>query len=179
MFLNKLVGCIRFNFHARINRNITFNGRKQYLGRFARLITSNNGKIMLGNKTYLSERSSLGAHNEGVLEIGNNNFFNSNVNIICYKNIHIGDNNLFAQNVVVVDQNHRFENCQELICRQGFKCKKVTIGSDCWICANVVICPGAEIPDHCVIAANSVVTCKLFERGVYAGSPARLMRKLK
>ena len=63
------------------------------------------------------------------------------------------------------------------ICRQGYRLNPVSIGSDCWICANVVICPGAIIGDHIVIAANSVVRGGLTEAGLYAGAPAKLVKR--
>lgn len=51
--------------------------------------------------------------------------------------------------------------------------KPVTIGNDCWLGTNTVVCPGVTIGDGCVIGANSVVTKSLEPRGVYAGVPAR------
>lgn len=177
--INKGIGSIRFHFHTVMRRRkIHFRGIKQYLGKGARLRVSENGKIVFGNKTYVSDRSSIGAHLEGTITIGDNNFFNSNVNIVCFKGITIGDNNLFAQNIVVIDQIHNYKNKEMPIYKQGYIANRVVIGSDCWFCANVVICPGTEIGNHIIVSANSVVKGKLDKPGLYAGNPATLVKEL-
>lgn len=55
--------------------------------------------------------------------------------------------------------------------------KGVTIGNDVWICSQVRIHGGVTIGNGCVIAARSIVTKDCEPYGIYAGSPARLLRK--
>ena len=101
--------------------------------------------------------------------------------VFCFKKapeqIEVGDNNLFGPNVVVVDHDHNYRDTDMLICKQGFQKEAVRIGSICWICANVVITRGAQIEDGIVVAANFVVKGKLQQPGLYAGSPAKLVRR--
>lgn len=52
--------------------------------------------------------------------------------------------------------------------------KKITIGNDVWIGANVTIMPGVKIDDGSIIGANSVVTKSTKKFGIYVGAPARL-----
>lgn len=158
-------------------RRIHISGIKQYMGKNAHLRISHKGMIDIGKALYLSERSSLGAHDNGVLKIGDNNYFSSNINVVCYLSIKIGDNNLFAQNVIILDHHHNYDSMETPICKQGFKYKPIEIGSDCWICANTVICPGTYIGNHIVVSANSVVKGRLEKPGVYAGSPAKLIKE--
>ena len=47
-----------------------------------------------------------------------------------------------------------------------------------WIGANCVILPGVSICSNAVIAANSVVNGNIKIAGVYAGSPAKLVKAL-
>jgi len=53
----------------------------------------------------------------------------------------------------------------------------VLIGSDVWVGANVIILPGCNIPNGCVIAAGSVVTrtSGLRQNGIHAGVPCRFI----
>jgi maltose O-acetyltransferase len=176
-YIKRGIGLLRFHVSILFKKNIKSEGIKQYLAVHAKLTSEDKGQIKTGNAMYISSNSLIGAYGNGNLTIGNNNFFNSNVNIICLHQISIGDDNLFGQNVVVVDHNHNFDDSNCLICRQGYKFKEVKIGSDCWLGANVVVCAGAEIPDHTVIAANSVVIGKLEKAGLYVGAPARLARE--
>jgi len=55
--------------------------------------------------------------------------------------------------------------------------KKTRIGNSVFIGTNATILP-VEICDHVVIGAGSVVTRDIRASGVYAGNPARLLRKL-
>lgn len=55
--------------------------------------------------------------------------------------------------------------------------EEVTIGSDVWIGANVTICQGLSIGDGAIIGANSIVTTDIPSFTVYAGTPARFIRK--
>ena len=176
-FSEKLIGAIRANliFICKIN-SVKREGFKHYVGRLGKIKTEKNAGIIIGKSLYLSDRTVIGAYKEGILRIGDNNFFNSNCNITCYGKILIGDNNLFGQNVVIVDHNHKHNQLNQLICKQGFEIGTISIGSDCWICANVVICSGTEIGNHVVVAANSVVNGKLLVAGTYAGAPAKLVK---
>ena len=154
----RIDGVVRFQISTIFRRSqIKYIGLKQYLGRESHLRITDKGQIHIGRAIYLSDRSSIGAYIEGKVEIG--------------------DNNLFAPNVVIVDHNHNYDSLSKLICKQGYKCKSVEIGSDCWICANTVICAGAYIGDHIVVAANSVVNGRLEKPGVYGGAPAKLIRE--
>lgn len=148
-----------------------------FVGKNVKIWLQNGGKCDLGTKTWLSDLCYLEA-NGGSIKLGHNNFFNGNVRIIALEEICIGDNNLFAPNVVIVDHGHEYRNMDELICKQGFSKSAVQIGSDNWICANVVITEGATIGNHVIVAANSVVRGTLDKAGVYAGNPAVLVKEL-
>jgi virginiamycin A acetyltransferase len=54
--------------------------------------------------------------------------------------------------------------------------RKINIGNDVWIGANVVLKSEVNIGDGVVIASNSVVTRDLKPFGIYAGVPAKLIR---
>ncbi|MGF7038578.1 CatB-related O-acetyltransferase [Mucilaginibacter lappiensis] len=51
--------------------------------------------------------------------------------------------------------------------------RKVTIGNDVWICANVIISDGVTIGDGAVIAANSVVSKNVEPYSIVGGVPAK------
>ncbi|HZY39330.1 MAG TPA: CatB-related O-acetyltransferase [Mucilaginibacter sp.] len=51
--------------------------------------------------------------------------------------------------------------------------RKVIVGNDVWICANVVISDGLTIGDGAVIAANSVVTRNVEPYSIVGGVPAK------
>lgn len=55
----------------------------------------------------------------------------------------------------------------------------IIIGNYVWIGANVFINPGVTIGDNSVIGANAVVTKNVEPYCIYAGVPAKLVRKKK
>jgi acetyltransferase-like isoleucine patch superfamily enzyme len=55
--------------------------------------------------------------------------------------------------------------------------RPINIGSDVWIGDHVTVAGGATIGHGCIIGAKSVVRGSCEAYGVYAGSPARLIRK--
>ena len=51
------------------------------------------------------------------------------------------------------------------------------VGNDVWIGQNVTMLPGVNVGDGVIIGLNSTVASDLEPYGVYAGNPARLIRK--
>jgi len=91
--------------------------------------------------------------------------------------VEIGNNINIAQNVVMSGLNHGYEDITIPPREQKCTTKKITIGNDCWIGANVVITAGVNIGKHCVIAAGSVVTKDIPEYSIAAGNPARMIKQ--
>ena len=55
--------------------------------------------------------------------------------------------------------------------------KKTTVGNNVIIGSNATILP-VKISDNIVIGAGSVVTKNLFKKGIYAGNPAKYLKKI-
>ena len=51
------------------------------------------------------------------------------------------------------------------------------IGNDVWLGQNVTVLPGVHVGDGVIVGLNSTVASDLEAYGVYAGNPARLIRK--
>lgn len=56
--------------------------------------------------------------------------------------------------------------------------RPVVIGDGCWLGARVTVLPGVTINPGCMIAAGAVVAGDCEAGGLYAGVPARLVRRL-
>jgi maltose O-acetyltransferase len=54
----------------------------------------------------------------------------------------------------------------------------ITVGDGAWIGARCLLLPGAVVGDGCVLAAGSVARGKLEPHHLYAGVPARAVRRL-
>lgn len=117
--------------------------------------------------------------------IGNHVFINFNFTVQDDSTVTIGDDCSFGPNVTIVTPVHPMlpDERRTMLDREGNPChlcyaKPVVIGHDCWIGANVVICPGVTVGENCVIGAGSVVTRDIPANSFAAGNPARVIRTI-
>lgn len=93
-------------------------------------------------------------------------------------NTTIGKYSMLAARVSVVGADHEFHDPSRPMVFAGRPAlPRTTIGSDCWLGYGVVVMAGVSIGDGAIVAASSVVTKDLPARGIYAGTPAKLVRK--
>lgn len=118
-------------------------------------------------------------------EVGNNFYANFNFTVLDTCPIVIGNNVFFGPNCTLATALHSMdplerrmryrENGEAYDIEYG---KPISIGNDCWIASNVVICGGVTIGDNVVIGAGSVVTKDIPSNVLAAGNPCRVIRAL-
>ncbi|MBX9887218.1 MAG: sugar O-acetyltransferase [Flavobacteriaceae bacterium] len=106
---------------------------------------------------------------------GDNVYFNVNCVVLDSAPVRIGSNVFFAPNVQLYTATHPLEADLRRTLESALP---ITIGDDCWIGGNSVICPGITIGNGCVIGAGSVVTKDIPENSLAVGNPAKVIRKL-
>jgi virginiamycin A acetyltransferase len=87
----------------------------------------------------------------------------------------IGENSLIASGVHIISGNnqHSFSDLNTPIQQQAGTYTKVFIGKDCWIGNGALVF--ANIGDHSVIGAGSVVTKDIPAYSIAVGNPARII----
>lgn len=108
------------------------------------------------------------------ITLGQGTYINMNCNFIDDGLIEIGDKVMFGPAVTIATVGHPIN--PEM--REYMYTDHVKIGNNCWIGANVTICPGVTIGDNTVIGAGSVVLRDVPENSVAAGNPCRVIRKI-
>jgi len=148
--------------------------REEILGRMLRSIGT--GSFLQGPITF-----HYGIHTT----IGEHVFINFNFTCQDDADVVIEDNCSFGPNVTIVTPVHPMVASERRVMKDengkdGHFCyaKPVHIGSDCWIGANVVICPGVTIGAGCVIGAGSVVVHDVPSGTFAAGNPCRVIREI-
>ena len=110
------------------------------------------------------------------ISVGRNVFFNYNCTLLDVGKITIGDNCMLAPNVAIYTAGHPLHPDSR---NSGYEYSMdVTIGNNVWIGGSVVITPGVQIGDCCVIGAGSVVTKDIPAWSLAAGNPCRVIRAI-
>ena len=109
------------------------------------------------------------------IECGENVFFNVNCVVLDSMKVKIGSNVMFGPGVHLYTATHPLDKTERRLLEIA---KPITIGDDCWIGGQSVICPGITIGAGTVIGAGSVVTKDIPENCLAVGNPAKVIRKL-
>jgi acetyltransferase-like isoleucine patch superfamily enzyme len=183
--LNRLIHAyisVRYANRIALGRNVMFYGRpllriladaRAVIGEGAIFVS-----IPSANMVGLTKRSSIAVWAGASLDIGAHSGFSA-VSIVCSARISIGRYCNFGGNVCIWDTDFhplawdaRRDNSADAAS------KPIRIGDDVFVGANSIILKGVEIGDRSVIGAGSVVSGHIPADEVWAGNPARLIRKL-
>lgn len=129
--------------------------------------------IIASGVDFKSNRVSVG---EGTLINRNCSFYTSEAGkdlgkVIIGKKVHIGPDSKF------VCFTHEIGSCEE---RAGnVKQGDILIGDGAWLGCNCTVLPGTTIGKGCVIGAGALVNKDCDDNCVYAGVPARKIRRLE
>ena len=108
--------------------------------------------------------------------LGKNVYFNFNVTLVDDTHIYVGDYTKFGPNVVIATAGHPIlPSLREQAYQYNMPVK---IGKCVWLGAGVIVRPGVEIGDNCVIGAGSVVTKNIPANSVAVGNPCKVIREI-
>lgn len=134
------------------------------------------GRITIGNRVKIKEYAFLYSY-DGFIVIDDDCTINPFTIIYGQGGVTIGKNVMIAAQCILVSSNHRFDSTEIPMAQQGLSKLGITIGDDVWIGSSVKVLDGVTIGRGSIVAAGSVVTKSLDEFGIYAGIPAKLIRK--
>ncbi len=144
------------------NNNITIS-KGVTIGAYNIIYAINSKHSKISGKLYIGSRTSIGEFNN-IRAAGGE--------------IWIGEDCLISQFVTIVASNHTIISGKKINLQGWDEVKTgVYIGNDVWIGANVVILPGVNIGNGCVIAAGTVVTKSVPENSIVMGIPGIVVNK--
>ena len=112
-----------------------------------------------------------------VVRIGDRTMIGRGSHIVGHFQIDIGSDVQTGPYVYITDQNHGYENPDEVVHVQWPHDVPVIIGDGSWLGTGVVILPGTELGRNVVVAAGAVVRGVFPDHCVIAGVPARIVRR--
>ena len=146
----------------------------------------NERHIEIGENTMIGPHVALSAGmapgqeclSQPVVRIGDRCLIGRGSGIVGHFSIDIGDDVWTGHHIYITDQNHGYDNVDVPISQQSMPEKPVRIGSGSWLGHGTVVLPGADIGEHVVIGANSVVTGSIPSFSVAVGAPARVVKSM-
>lgn len=110
--------------------------------------------------------------------VGNDVYIANGCNFVLNGLLTIGDEVIFGPGVLLSTGDHTFDGGS--FRHSPSKQQDVSIGNGCWIGGQSCILGNANVPEHSVIAAGSVVTRKSCDgrQGIYAGNPAKYVKPI-
>lgn len=108
--------------------------------------------------------------------IGGHSTLNQGVMIDGFGGVEIGSGVRIAAYVTINTADHAYDDPDEYIYRQGYRCSPVRIEDDVWIGAHVCINKGVTIGRGSVIGSGAVVTKDIPAYSVAVGNPARVIK---
>ena len=163
-------------------------------GRGAKIIFGNNCWIMqgtvirarentfeLGNDVVISTNVQIFSREqgyEGYLKVGSGSHINDYAMLDVTGDLIIGEKVAFGQYSIAFTHDHIYSDSSTPAWQGGVKTGKVEIKKWAWVGAKVVVLPNVTIGYRSVIASGAVVSKNCESETIYAGIPAKEIKKI-
>ncbi|MGN0843674.1 MAG: acyltransferase [Kiritimatiellia bacterium] len=108
------------------------------------------------------------------LSIGDNLQMGQNAKLL--GSVAIGKDVLMGPDVVIMATSHGYANTDIPIRMQPGWEKPIVVGDNVWIGTRVIILPGVNIGNNCIIGSGAVVTHSFPDNSIIGGVPAKLLK---
>jgi acetyltransferase-like isoleucine patch superfamily enzyme len=167
--------------------HVKFGVNLRVSGRLFLVSNSKNG-IVIGNNVAINScrganpiggdvSTILFAKGKARITIGDNVGM-SNVTIFACESISIGNYVLLGGSVKIYDTDFHWLDFKKRISKPGGITKPVVINDGAFIGAHTLILKGVTIGENSIVGAGSVVTKNIPNGEIWAGNPARFIRKV-
>lgn len=112
-----------------------------------------------------------------VVSIGDRCMIGRGSHIVGHFEIEIGDDVHTGPYVYITDQNHGYQDPDQVVHVQWPSDDPVRIGTGSWLGTGVVVLPGSRLGRNVVVGAGAVVRGTFPDHCVIAGVPARIVRR--
>lgn len=176
-----------YNFLLFKYRHVQYGDDLRINGRLFCFSNSAEGIVIGNNVTINSSRKSnpiggdtktiLYAEGEAKICIGNNSGI-SNTTIFSCASVTIGDSVLIGNGVKIYDTDFHWLDYKMRMSKPGGRTEPVVIKSGVFVGAHSIILKGVTIGERSIIGAGSVVTKSIPSGEIWAGNPAKFIRKI-
>lgn len=133
--------------------------------------------IEIGDDVYIGHNTILKGYHRNLLIIGSGTWIGQQCFIHSAGGVEIGQNVGVGPAVKIISSYHAFEGLGRPIIENQTVFKEVVVESGCDIGVNTVILPGVRVGQEAQIGAGAVLTKDIPSGEVWAGVPAKKLRK--
>lgn len=141
----------------------------------SRSILEIDGELIFKGRTHIGNGAKLSVLHGGTIELDENFDISGESTVLAGKHISFGKGVLLSWDILVMDTDfHKIVSQDGAIINPN---EDIVIGDNVWIACRSTILKGVNIPDGCVIGADSLVNKSFTERNVLiAGHPAKIVK---
>lgn len=129
-----------------------------------------------GTDVYIGRNTTIDCLGGATLIIGDRVTLTEGAFISAVERVQIGEDCLVGEYCSIRDANHSISRTDLPIAVQPMEASAIVLSPNVWIGRGCAILAGCNIEAGVVVGANSVVTRPLAANGIYAGTPAKLIR---
>lgn len=168
--------------HVRCGKNLKINGRIYCVSNTVDGITIGNevsiNSCMKSNPIGGDTRTVLFAKGKGKIYIGDGCGI-SNATLFACDSITLGNNVLVGGNTKIYDSDFHWLNFERRMNEQGGATSPIVVKDGAFIGAHSIILKGVIIGEKSIVGAGSVVTKSIPDGEIWAGNPAKFIRKIE
>lgn len=134
------------------------------------------GRLIFKGTAHIGRGSRIIVKEGALLELGDNFAISSSSYINCFKHISTGRDIQLAWGDLLMDSDTHviYGENGEIINED----REIILGDKIWVGCDCKILKGANVPNNCVVGANSVITSNQLEpNSLIIGSPAKSVKK--
>lgn len=133
-----------------------------------------NGLIVCNGRVNFGGGCQICCSKAGIIELGDNTTFSGGCHIIARKKVRFGNDCTISWNTLIMDtDSHKIY--KDGICINSDK--DIFIGNHVWVGANCTVLKGSNIPNGCIVSADSLIIGKAQEENsIISGNPIKVIK---
>lgn len=151
--------------------------KKSKIERGCKIVCVDGGALKICN-SFISKGTQIFVDDNGSVDL-DNCFIGRNCVIASKKSIIIGYGTMVAEMVVIRDQNHILDLSNLSDPFLNYDQDDINIGKRCWLAAKCTILKGVNIGNYSIVGASAVVNKNIPDFEIWAGIPAKMIKRLK
>lgn len=135
------------------NNAKTIVGKNVRIGFGCQWEVGNDSTLIIGDNVTIRNNCLIALKDKAEIIIGKGSYIGPYSELFINEKLEIGSATLIAQRALIIDYNHKWDR-KEGVSRSEFVGAPISIGSYCWLGAQVIVLAGTVIEDKALVGAG-------------------------